>query len=322
VGRYKPDGSPDGTFGFGGFIGPGGEDTTLAGVALPGDGSTIVGGDADGWPYAARIVGFGYAFSSLVKGSDRGADVTGVVADRGGRSFLAGSGSLYETQPNGLPGAFVRSDAMLVVLDGAGDLDPVVGGSPRGFRFYPVPGHRISDFRALAAAPGQKLVLVGTVQPDVGSVFHAAVLRVQAPPTASSAVGGGGGVPTGGGTTAPTPTPAPRARLSALRRTIAVDLRTGRGSGRARCASPAGDVCRVRLTLKPRRGKRAKLGTARATLRGGRSGPIGLRLSKSGLRRLRHAPKHKLAVVATGTSSNRAGAAVKIKQKLTLKGRR
>lgn len=329
VARYAPGGGADPSFGFGGFIGPGDENTSLAGVGLPGDGSTIVAGDSAGWPYAARIQpgpagpgAPGYLWTSLVKGSERGADVTGVVADSGGRSFLAGTGSLYQTQPNGLPGPFVRSDAMLVVLDGGGALDPVVGGSPPGFRFYPVPGHRIADFRALTAASGGRLVLAGSVQPDFGGVWHAAVLRVQAPPPATS-TGGGGAQPhqTGGGGPGQQP-PASRARISALPGIVAVDLRTGRGTTLARCAAAPGDVCRLRLGLKARRGKRVTLGAAKGTLRGGRRGTVAFRLSKRGLARLRHAPRHRLAVVASGSSRNRAGAAVAVKRKVTLKGRR
>jgi uncharacterized delta-60 repeat protein len=331
VARYQPDGTADSSFGFGGFIGPGDENTSLAGADLPGDGSTIVAGDSAGWPYAARIqpgpagpAATGYLWRSLVKGSARGADVTGVVTDSGGRAMMVGTGSLYATQPNGLPGPFVRSDAMLVVLDGAGALDPVVGGSPPGFRFYPVPGHRTADFRAVAAAPGGRLVLAGTVQPDVGDVFHAAVLRVQAPPpTTSGASGGGPGSqqPTRPGPGLPTAA-APRARISALRRAVTIDLRTGRGSTRVKCEAAPGDVCRLKLGLKPRRGKRVALGRVRGTLSGGRSGKVSVQLSRLGLARLRHAPRRRLAVLASGTSRNRAGASVTVKRTLRLTGRR
>jgi hypothetical protein len=120
----------------------------------------------------------------------------------------------------------------------------------------------------------------------------------------------------------PPPTAGP-ALFRLLSRTVTINLRTGRGSQRVKCNNLATDRCDIVLTLRARAaGKRVKVGSARGTIAGGKIGKLRFKLNRRGLRMLRHNSRHRLRVTATGSSTNKLAQATKVKQTLTLKGKR
>lgn len=64
-----------------------------------------------------------------------------------------------------------------------------------------------------------------------------------------------------------------------------------------------------------------RVGTAKGTIAGGKTGKLNFKLTPKGLALLKGQKGHKLRVTAAGSSKNRAGQATAIKQKLMLKGK-
>jgi hypothetical protein len=125
---------------------------------------------------------------------------------------------------------------------------------------------------------------------------------------------------------AETQLPCGKATLGSLARSVKINLRTGRGTGKARCTNVAGDVCTVRLRLRaPEESSAAQkrtvtVGTVKGTVKGGETGTLRFRLSKNGLARLREV--RRLRVRAVGASRNRVGDSTKVKKRLVLRARR
>ena len=103
--------------------------------------------------------------------------------------------------------------------------------------------------------------------------------------------------------------------------TVAISLRTGKGSLPVKCNNVPVDVCEVKLTLtvySPAKKRSVKVGTATGTIAGGRKGKLYFKLNGTGLAMLRKQRHHKLNVTANGSSTNRTGRAIPVTQKLTL----
>jgi hypothetical protein len=90
----------------------------------------------------------------------------------------------------------------------------------------------------------------------------------------------------------------------------------------------AADRCRVALTLtaaapkvatRARAKTRLRVGSATATIAGGSTGKLRVKLTAKGLALLGASAGHKLQVAAAGKSSNDANQAVTVKAALTIK---
>jgi hypothetical protein len=125
---------------------------------------------------------------------------------------------------------------------------------------------------------------------------------------------------------AETQLPCGEATVGSLPRSVKINLRTGRGRGKARCTNVAGDVCTIRLNLRaPAESSAAqkrtvKLGTAKGTVNGGETGSLRFRLSRKGIARLREVGR--LRIRAVGASRNRLGDSTEVKKRLILRARR
>jgi hypothetical protein len=106
--------------------------------------------------------------------------------------------------------------------------------------------------------------------------------------------------------------------------TVAINLRTGLGSTLVSCANLATDHCRFSLRVNDagssKAAKRIRVGIARGTVKGRRTGALNFRLSRRGRARLHNATAHKLKVRLIGSSRNRANQGVRVNKTLTLKG--
>jgi CSLREA domain-containing protein len=114
-----------------------------------------------------------------------------------------------------------------------------------------------------------------------------------------------------------------------------LSLATGKGGVRATCLNIPSDSCAVALKLllpgvgpkAPKaagsaRGKRLlQVGVVRGILAGGKTGKLAIKLSRKGLAVLAGRANHKLAVTASGKSTNLAGEATTIKASLSLQGK-
>jgi len=105
--------------------------------------------------------------------------------------------------------------------------------------------------------------------------------------------------------------------------TVAIGLKTGTSSLPVKCNNVAGDRCKVKLAVYVAAKKGPiKIGTATGTIAGGQKGKLYFKLNRNGLGMLKTQSHHKLNVTAKGSSTNRAGRAITITQKLTLLGTR
>ena len=125
---------------------------------------------------------------------------------------------------------------------------------------------------------------------------------------------------------AETQLPCGKATIGSLARSVKINLRTGRGTGKARCTNVVGDVCTIRLSLRASEESSAaqkrtvKVGTVKGTVKGGDTGTLRFRLSKKGIARLREV--RRLRVRAVGESRNRLGDSTEVKKRLVLRARR
>jgi hypothetical protein len=117
-----------------------------------------------------------------------------------------------------------------------------------------------------------------------------------------------------------------KATIASVSRSVAINLATGRGKGKARCNNVAGDFCAIRLALRLRvtgdassSARTVKLGTAKGRIAGGKSGRLRFKLSRKGVARLRSAER--LRVRAVGSSRNRIGTPTKVNKRITLRVR-
>jgi CSLREA domain-containing protein len=133
----------------------------------------------------------------------------------------------------------------------------------------------------------------------------------------------------------PTTTPPPKvgrpsgaAKFKLLAGTVKVSLKTGVGTVSSRCQNVAGDRCQVTLALtapapKAVTGARAKtrlrVGSATATIAGGATGKLRVKLTAKGLALLQASAGHQLQLAVAGKSSNDANQAVTVKAALALK---
>ena len=115
-----------------------------------------------------------------------------------------------------------------------------------------------------------------------------------------------------------------KATIGTLSRNVAIHPRTGKGKGKVRCTNVPDDLCSIRLTLRAKvqigaagRKRTVRLGKAVATVPGGKTATIRIKLSRTGVARLRQAKK--LRAVAAGSSRNRAGKITRVRRALTLK---
>jgi len=107
----------------------------------------------------------------------------------------------------------------------------------------------------------------------------------------------------------------------------AISAKTGTGSATFTCDAPAGESCVIsgKLEIAATKGSAAKkskpkapivVGTFSGTIAGGKIGKIVFKLNKTGRALLKR--KHKLKVVAIGSSKDHAGQSVKIDKQITL----
>jgi PKD repeat protein len=126
--------------------------------------------------------------------------------------------------------------------------------------------------------------------------------------------------------TRPTPPPpADKVRLT-FSRSAPIDPHTGTGPVSAACHGTAGEVCRfsgevygpgtIRPAAEPRAKSAQKLGSAAATIAVGKRGKLTIKLSRDGLKELKH--KGHLAGQLAGTLTDRAGKRTAIHETLTL----
>jgi hypothetical protein len=129
----------------------------------------------------------------------------------------------------------------------------------------------------------------------------------------------------------PQPQPQPTsgaAIFSLVGHSVTINLKTGTGKVKLRCANVSGDQCAVNLAVQAFLGTHAskkrltKVGTVKGTVPGGKSGTLTLRLSRRGRSLLAASRHHRLKVTLTGVSKNRQGDTSKVKRTLTLKGKR
>ncbi len=120
------------------------------------------------------------------------------------------------------------------------------------------------------------------------------------------------------------------ATLQLLSRTVTINLKTGKGVAPAKCLNVPTDECRATLALllgpaasrsaaKKKHG--VQIGAAKGTIAGGKTGRLNFKLTRKGLALLEGKRSHRLRVMAAGRSRNRAGQAIAVNQKLTLKGK-
>jgi hypothetical protein len=160
-------------------------------------------------------------------------------------------------------------------------------------------------------------------------------------PDATSAFAGWGGACSGSANTCTVSVDAAKSVTAAFTRvqgpataslrskTVAINLRSGKGKLSAACTNLPTDVCSFALTLTASSGgsksssiaHKVKVGTAKGKIAGGKSGKLTVKLTRKGRALLKKAKHHKLKVTVSGSSKNNAGAATNLKsRKVTLKG--
>lgn len=122
--------------------------------------------------------------------------------------------------------------------------------------------------------------------------------------------------------------PSGAAKFKLLAGAVKVSLKTGVGTVPSRCLNVAGDRCRVKLTLtvaapkvatRGRAMTRLRVGAATATIAGGSTGKLRVKLTAKGLALLQATAGRPLLVAVAGKSSNDANQAVTVKRALTVK---
>ena len=112
-----------------------------------------------------------------------------------------------------------------------------------------------------------------------------------------------------------------------LGRSVTISLKSGRGTMPSTCDNVPADNCGVALKLTASTAAAARkrtviFGAAKGTIAGGKTGVLKFKLTRTGLMLLRKQRAHTVKVTATGNSKNRLGTATKLRERLTVRGRR
>jgi len=110
-------------------------------------------------------------------------------------------------------------------------------------------------------------------------------------------------------------------------RSVTINLKSGRGTMASTCDNVPADHCAVALQLTGSSAAAARkrtviVGAAKGTIAGDKTGRLTFRLTRKGLTLLRERRAHTVKVTARGSSKNRLGTATKLRQRLTLRGKR
>jgi hypothetical protein len=189
-----------------------------------------------------------------------------------------------------------------------GQMDPASGAItqhplPSGFAM-PTPAAPPTDAYAIGAGPNNTLWFTAQTSGGVAAVGEVSGFGSSTTTSSSTTTTTNSTTTTSTTTTTTSSTSAPPAPPTLRVARSAKVSRKGIASVKVSCAGPPGATCTGRLSLslvviKHHKRKTVGFGSARYTVATGRSHTLGVRLSGSGKKLLKHAHKHKLVVSAT-----------------------